>query len=233
MIPKTKHEVKRCDHKMTLFHRSIFTAAKGFCIMPSVPEQFPKHQRARDANSPQGLRRFWYNIVGLVLFGSVIVARYQRTLGMPTKERLLSRIDIRDDGCWIWSGTRNHKGYGQIVIDRQSKVTHRVAYEEFVGPIPEGLLVCHHCDNPPCINPEHLFLGTHKDNKRDAMNKGRIGKLSPEKTSRIRELRKEGANVPELMAEYGVGRTTIYSVLDGTSWPTITHSHVYTQQSFC
>lgn len=80
--------------------------------------------------------------------------------------------------CWVWNGTRNKHGYGvkQTRIERgrwRTRLTHRLAYEWANGPIPKGMSICHHCDNPPCCNPAHLFIGTHKDNVHDAIRKGR------------------------------------------------------------
>lgn len=82
-------------------------------------------------------------------------------------------------GCWKWLGGKNSSGYGaanlRIGNDKRKRSfqTHRMFYEKFKGKIEKGLLVCHHCDNPICVNPEHLFLGTHQDNCNDKMKKGR------------------------------------------------------------
>lgn len=74
------------------------------------------------------------------------------------------------DSCWIWMGSLGTNGYGQF----GGKRAHRIAYETANGPLPAGLYVCHRCDNPRCVRPEHLFLGTQRDNIHDAMRKGRM-----------------------------------------------------------
>lgn len=80
-----------------------------------------------------------------------------------------------DSECWPFRGTILNTGYGQIKIGRQKVSAHRLAYEFAFGDIPHGICVCHTCDNPPCCNPSHLFLGTHKDNAIDRERKGRGG----------------------------------------------------------
>lgn len=78
--------------------------------------------------------------------------------------------------CWEWQGTTNGSGYGTIGLGSRAQgkgYAHRIVFERAFGPIPEGQHVCHRCDNPKCVNPEHLFLGTRSDNMRDCWNKGR------------------------------------------------------------
>ena len=77
------------------------------------------------------------------------------------------------DDCIEWQGSRDRQGYGKAWKNGANARAHRVAWEEANGPIPEGMCVLHHCDNPPCINPDHLFLGTRGDNARDMVKKGR------------------------------------------------------------
>ncbi len=82
------------------------------------------------------------------------------------------------NGCWLWMASRRSpKGYGQVVRYGKPQSAHRVSWELANGPIPKGLCVLHKCDNPPCVNPSHLFLGTPKDNADDSIRKGRRGSL--------------------------------------------------------
>lgn len=88
------------------------------------------------------------------------------------RDRLMDAVSIEaNTSCWLWTRSYNHKGYGRL-MNRQA---HRLSYAEFKGPIPSGMLVCHKCDTPACINPDHLFIGTGKDNMMDAAAKGRLG----------------------------------------------------------
>jgi hypothetical protein len=79
----------------------------------------------------------------------------------------------KTEGCWLWMGWTIRRGYGQITLAKKRILTHRLSYTLAYGEIPEGMLVCHKCDTPRCVNPSHLFLGTPLDNARDMVAKGR------------------------------------------------------------
>src|SRR5688572_5586831 len=87
--------------------------------------------------------------------------------------RFWSKVD-KTTTCWLWVGTRHYKGYGDFAPSGQKKVkAHRYSWELHKGKIPNGMQVLHRCDNPPCVNPDHLFIGTNRDNVSDAIAKGR------------------------------------------------------------
>ena len=142
-----------------------------------------------------------------------------------------SKVDFTDN-CWEWLAGRFPTGYGAFHIKRKQYLAHRVAWKLMYGPIPEGFLVCHHCDNPPCVRPDHLFLGTYKDNTRDMLNKGRQNwsetpkgenhgraKLTKEAVKEIREKYASGCFIQrELAEEYKISRRNISSIVTYVSW---------------
>ena len=94
-------------------------------------------------------------------------------------------VKVPFSGCWIWMKGINSRGYGVVVIAKKALQAHRVAYEAFNGPLPEGLLACHRCDVKACVNPAHLFLGTDGDNLNDSYSKRRRKMLPVDVVQRI------------------------------------------------
>lgn len=139
------------------------------------------------------------------------------------------------ESCWEWMGFRNPKGYGQMTINCKRKLVHRASYELYVGPIPKGkgfhgTCVLHKCDNPACYNPNHLYLGTNKDNIVDKINKQRqtkgvdvwCAKLTKEQVVEIRSKyipRKYSTR--RLAKEYGVSQLAIYAIVSGKTWRSV------------
>lgn len=104
------------------------------------------------------------------------MAKVGRPLGSctPIKDRLLRKVKVNTEtDCWEWQGGKNNVGYGMIRDEHGMRTTHRVSYELHKGNIPKGMCVCHTCDNPKCVNPDHLWVGTKKDNSQDMIRKGR------------------------------------------------------------
>lgn len=158
---------------------------------------------------------------------------------MSIEERFWSKVDKNgptmphmDTPCWVWMAFKHPlpRNYGMFQVKkRQGFRAHRFSWELTYGPIPKGMLVCHECDNPPCVNPEHLFLGTNLDNNRDmAMKKRAVGrkgdsspraKLTWDKVSEIRHRYADGGITrTKLAKEYNVSKATVGRIIEGRTW---------------
>jgi hypothetical protein len=144
---------------------------------------------------------------------------------MTIAARLLAKQVHVDSGCWEWVGTLNDSGYGVMRNHYKYVGAHRLSYQQFVGPIPDGMHVLHKCDNRKCINPEHLFVGTNAENVADKVAKGRQRRHHGEKNPHARltaqdvvAIRASGERQKDLAAKYGVTRTCIYDIRVGKSW---------------
>lgn len=131
------------------------------------------------------------------------------------------------DECWEWQRGKEKNGYGHTWFHKRQMRAHRVAFELAYGDIPEGMLVCHSCDNPPCCNPRHLFLGTNRDNHADCVKKGRSRRGSKSNKaklteSQVLEIRNaytgKWGHQTELSKLYGVSTWVISSIVRGESW---------------
>lgn len=159
--------------------------------------------------------------------------RHERVKGLPVRfvrghggrklatDRFWAHVQKSPDGCWIWTGSTTKGGYGIFPLGgRNGCVTtaSRFSYTMHFGLIPDSLDVCHNCDNPSCVCPDHLFLGTRKDNMQDALRKGRTKngttKLTKQQVLEIRRRYAEGGiSQTALSCEYGVARTAINRII--------------------
>lgn len=144
--------------------------------------------------------------------------------------RFWNRVDRRGDSeCWNWLGRKDAFGYGIIKDGGKHRRAHRLAVEYFDGRvIPPGQCACHTCDNPACVNPAHLFAGTHQDNMRDRTEKGRnfrhVGelngraKLSSSDVNTIKQRCAGGDSIASLAREFGVSWTAVKYIITGRNW---------------
>lgn len=139
----------------------------------------------------------------------------------------LNKTDVQDDlHCWEWKAGLRTGGYGQMRYQGKLLGAHKVSYLLHKGRVPDGLVVCHTCDNPKCVNPRHLFLGEPKDNSRDMVEKGRSrkgeshhnAKLTDAEILAIRELRAKGQSLNEIAKCFQVSKKMVLNIVQGKAW---------------
>jgi hypothetical protein len=147
----------------------------------------------------------------------------------PLGDRFWAKVERRGPNeCWPWTGATTSNGYGSMTRGRRAEKrtsASRVSWELHFGPIAKGLLVCHHCDNPPCVNPAHLFLGTKSDNARDSVRKGRHRTLRGERCWRakltsadVAAIRESGESHAALGRRFGVVPQAIMYARTRRTW---------------
>jgi hypothetical protein len=149
---------------------------------------------------------------------------------------LLDRVHTEPNtGCWLWAASTNGDGYAQCCIDGQTRPVHRTVYVRLVGPIGPGLCVCHRCDMRCCVNPAHMFLGTHAENMADMVRKGRQARgrilareqagernenarLTEDAVRAIRAMRVDGVDLGVIAERFGIARQYVYNVCARITW---------------
>lgn len=151
-------------------------------------------------------------------------------MNSQTITRFWDKVNIQsENGCWIWTKKVDRWGYGLFVHKENGTrfylLAHRVVWQLCYGKIPEGLLVCHHCDNPPCVNPKHLFLGTDKDNAQDCIRKGRKNPVKGEKHPKAKLTAKQALEIKtstenrRIIAEkFGITPSHVNNIQAGRTW---------------
>lgn len=160
---------------------------------------------------------------------------YQRyMLGLPMdkprrsgdlRARFWERVK-KTETCWLWTGMKNEKGYGEIRIKYRTVFAHRLSFALHFGETPEGLCVLHRCDQPSCVRPDHLFLGTRKQNRADCLSKNRhskgensgVSKLTSQQILEIRALRLKNVRIVEIAKKFGIGNSQVSRIAKRTTW---------------
>jgi hypothetical protein len=145
------------------------------------------------------------------------------------EERFWAKVE-KTDGCWPWKGSCGEAGHGQLWVNGRLVQASRVSWELHNGPIPDGLCALHRCDNPPCVRPDHLFLGTKADNSKDMRMKGRSrgashkgssnpsSKLDEAQAATIRATVEAGEAKRSVARRFGVSQRTVQRIVSGTHW---------------
>lgn len=141
------------------------------------------------------------------------------------RNKMMRSVEINENGCWIWKKAKNVQGYGHFPYKRKVLLAHRASWMIFVGQLDVDILVCHKCDNPSCCNPDHLFLGTDKDNILDAIKKGRIirkfhddYKINELLVREIIALGDQGLTSGAIAKKFNISRRHAGSIVNRKSW---------------
>lgn len=159
--------------------------------------------------------------------GSVESLKRVPNVGFSLEDRLhFHGWVVSDSGCWEFNGRKDSSGYGRFDFDSRDVSAHRTAYEIWVGPIPDGMIIMHSCDNPPCINPDHLSVGTYRDNMEDMARKGRSsvrpGESNPfsklTESQAIEVLNRPDKPLRYFSEKFHVSISTISKIRTGKNW---------------
>lgn len=160
---------------------------------------------------------------------------------IPPEKRFESRVEYdTNGGCWLWAYGCDRDGYGQFyLVERPNTKAHRVSWMLFRGPVPPGKMVLHRCDIPACVNPDHLFLGSNRENVADMMSKGRhrptrgearpMAKLNDIKVREIRRRLARGEHPAQIAVSFDVAASQIYGIRSGKAWRHVSDDVNHTQ----
>jgi hypothetical protein len=168
----------------------------------------------------RGFCRSHYN--HMAKYGKLPLSRNMTGKTLAERISLMSEHD-NETGCRLWVRGKNGTGYGNLIFGGKSLLAHRAAYELAYGPLADGMKVCHRCDTPACVNPDHLFAGSHQANSDDKLSKGREARGVSHGMHRlteveIRKIRVDSRTQEEIAADYGINRSNVSMIKARKRW---------------
>lgn len=163
-------------------------------------------------------------------YGDPETVKQKQHHGLTASERFFLYTE-KSDGCWIWKGFKDPNGYGRLNVNGIPMLASRLSYQVHYGSIPEGKYVCHKCDTPSCVNPEHLFLGTQQDNVDDMISKGRDKKRALKGMAHpnskltdddVRAIKASNEQTKALSRRFKISEAVIHDIRKGKIWRHIT-----------
>lgn len=160
------------------------------------------------------------------LYGDPNIVKQHKYYGLTMTERFFKYVN-KTDGCWLWTGKKHRQGYGEMWVKGKPMLTHRISWLIHHGFLPLTGMVLHHCDNPPCVNPEHLYLGDHRQNMDDMMTRDRsnpphlFGEANPGAkitADIVREIRRSKEPPRYFVEKYGITRSNVWYIRTYKSW---------------
>lgn len=222
--------------KITILESTCLICSKAFHTKPSEGAKYCSRECYEQGRAPQKIKCVNCSLEFAPKSSDTKFCSYQCTTDFKKaranqNRRFWQQVN-KTDSCWLWTGSKNSDGYGVLTrtigAERFAFKAHRLSYEMHKGDIPKDMCVCHSCDNPACVNPDHLWLGTQKDNMVDASDKGRMGKargeangLSKLTDNIVREIKQQwqtGISQTALAEQHGVNQVTISKIITGKIW---------------
>lgn len=230
---------QRCGNSFSVYESRFKKGEVKYCSMQCYKpkkDRIPKVCKQCNVQfmvSPTEHRRGNGIYCSKTCIGKEIAKTRKNFLPQDPIQRFYSFIldSSNDDICWKWTGGKDWDGYGIFFVNKKSIKAHRYAYQILVGRIPSGKLICHTCDNPSCVNPKHLFIGTFQDNVDDMMKKGRHkarsgschhnSKLNEELVKIVKQRLLKGDKITHIAKDLNVSITTIFDIKNGNTWKNV------------